>query len=178
MRASIQKIHHNSLCSRFPLVSQSRNPSGQFSFLKTTPYLFSSLIWPKVEPPDLLGVIKWLEKKEGSVLMQNVCRPESFCHQALSTSPLGRPRSRKGTNRTARNTGCRSPAGWLGSEDYYSRAFRSLQRMFSGHHRYVLRNGNSRGEVQRKLQRPTEGPRCVDYVLCNVRTHAYTIPFV
>jgi len=177
MRASIQKIHHNSLCSRFPLVSQSRIPSGQFSFLKTTLYLFSSLIWPKVEPPDLLGVVKWLIE-EGSVLMQNGCRLEPPRHQALSTSPLGRPRSRKRTNRTARNTGCRSPAGWLGGEDYYARAFRSLQRMFSGHHRYVLRNGNSRGEVQRKLQRPTEGPRCVHYVLCNVRTHAYTIPFV
>ena len=33
-----------------------------FFFLKATLYLFSSLIWPKVEPLDSLGMIKWLIK--------------------------------------------------------------------------------------------------------------------
>jgi len=48
--------------SRFSLVSQSHKLSSQFSLLKTTLSLFPSLIQPKAEPPDSLGVTKWLVK--------------------------------------------------------------------------------------------------------------------
>jgi len=51
----IQKIHDNHLCCGLYLASQFHKLSTQFSFLKTTLYLFPSLIWPKVEQLDVLG---------------------------------------------------------------------------------------------------------------------------
>jgi len=57
----MQKIHDSHLCCRFSPVSQFLKPFNPFSFLKTTLYQFPSVIQPKVEPPDPLGVITRLK---------------------------------------------------------------------------------------------------------------------
>ena len=59
---SEQYIYNNDHSLRFSLVSQFHKPSTQFSFLKTTLYMFSGFIWPNFELPDLLVVFKWLVK--------------------------------------------------------------------------------------------------------------------
>ena len=58
----MQKIHDIQLCYRFSLIFNSINLLPNFFFLKSTLYLFPGLIWPKVEPLDPSGVIKWLAK--------------------------------------------------------------------------------------------------------------------
>jgi len=51
------------LSCRFSPVSQFYKPCRKFSLLKTALYLLPGFIWPKVEPPDLLVVIKYLVKR-------------------------------------------------------------------------------------------------------------------